>query len=48
MIKKNELGPEYLAGFKWALDHHYSTIFEMDCDFSHDPNNILKLHHTLS
>ncbi len=37
------LGTAYLAGFKWALDHHYEYIFEMDADFSHDPNDLLRL-----
>ena len=38
--KKNGLGRAYLAGFKWALQHGYEFIFEMDCDFSHDPADI--------
>ena len=38
--EKNGLGRAYIAGFKWALDHGYEFIFEMDCDFSHDPNEI--------
>ena len=37
------LGTAYLSGFKWALDHHYEYIFEMDADFSHDPNDLLRL-----
>ena len=32
------LGTAYIAGFRWALDHGYEYIFEMDADFSHDPN----------
>ena len=35
--KKNGLGRAYIAGFRWALQHHYSHIFQMDADFSHDP-----------
>ena len=31
------LGKAYLAGFRWALEHGYDLIFEMDADFSHDP-----------
>jgi Glycosyltransferases involved in cell wall biogenesis len=31
------LGTAYIAGFKWALDHSYEYIFEMDADFSHNP-----------
>ena len=34
---KAGLGKAYLAGFRWALDHAYDLIFEMDADFSHDP-----------
>src|SRR4051794_15375567 len=34
---KQGLGTAYIAGFRWALDRDYSYIFEMDCDFSHDP-----------
>ena len=38
------LGTAYIAGFKWALAHGYDYIFEMDADFSHNPNDLLKLH----
>ena len=38
------LGTAYIAGFKWAIDHGYEFIFEMDCDFSHDPNDLEKLY----
>ncbi len=38
------LGTAYIAGFKWALEHNYKYIFEMDADFSHDPNDLLKLY----
>ena len=38
------LGTAYIAGFKWALVHGYDYIFEMDADFSHNPNDLLKLH----
>ena len=34
---KAGLGKAYLAGFRWALDHGYDYVFEMDADFSHDP-----------
>lgn len=37
---KDGLGRAYIAGFKWALQRHYSYIMEMDCDFSHDPLEI--------
>ena len=39
------LGTAYLAGFEWALAKKYSFIFEMDADFSHNPNDLLNLHH---
>src|SRR6202167_1910391 len=38
--EKNGLGRAYIAGFKWALENKYEFIFEMDCDFSHDPDEI--------
>jgi dolichol-phosphate mannosyltransferase len=40
--EKNGLGRAYIAGFKWALERGYEFIFEMDCDFSHDPDEIPK------
>jgi dolichol-phosphate mannosyltransferase len=38
--EKNGLGRAYIAGFKWALEHGYEFIFEMDGDFSHNPDDI--------
>jgi dolichol-phosphate mannosyltransferase len=38
--KKNGLGRAYVAGFKWALERGYEFIFEMDCDFSHNPDDV--------
>ncbi|MDA9215667.1 polyprenol monophosphomannose synthase [Flavobacteriaceae bacterium] len=38
------LGTAYIAGFKWALKRHYDFIFEMDADFSHNPNDLLRLY----
>ena len=38
------LGTAYIAGFKWALAHGYDYIFEMDADFSHDPNDLPRLY----
>lgn len=38
------LGTAYIAGFKWALANGYDFIFEMDCDFSHNPDDLLRLH----
>jgi dolichol-phosphate mannosyltransferase len=37
------LGTAYIEGFKWALSRNYSLIYEMDADFSHDPNDLIKL-----
>ncbi len=37
------LGTAYIAGFKYALDHGYDYIFEMDCDFSHNPDDLQRL-----
>ena len=37
------LGTAYIAGFQWALAHHYHFIFEMDADFSHNPEDLIKL-----
>ena len=37
---KDGLGRAYIAGFKWALENNYEFIFEMDCDFSHNPDDI--------
>ena len=38
------LGTAYIKGFKWALEHDYEYIFEMDADFSHDPNDLPRLY----
>ncbi len=38
--EKNGLGRAYIAGFEWALKKNYEFVFEMDCDFSHDPAEI--------
>ena len=37
------LGTAYIAGFHWALEHGYDLIYEMDCDFSHNPNDLVRL-----
>ena len=37
------LGTAYITGFKWALGHGYDYIFEMDADFSHDPDDLPRL-----
>ena len=37
------LGTAYIAGFKWGLDRHYKMICEMDCDFSHNPEDLPRL-----
>jgi dolichol-phosphate mannosyltransferase len=41
--EKNGIGPAYLAGFRHALDHGAAYVFEMDCDFSHDPADLARL-----
>lgn len=38
------LGTAYICGFKWAIEHHYDFIFEMDADFSHNPQDLMKLY----
>ena len=45
--KKSGLGTAYIAGFKWSLEKQYDFIFEMDCDFSHPPDDLSKLFHEL-
>ncbi|WP_417855756.1 polyprenol monophosphomannose synthase [Xanthomarina gelatinilytica] len=42
--EKTGLGTAYIAGFKWCLSKGYKYIFEMDADFSHDPNDLIKLY----
>ena len=37
------LGTAYIAGFHWALERGYDLIYEMDCDFSHNPNDLVRL-----
>ena len=41
---KSGLGKAYIAGFKWGLERDYKYIFEMDADFSHDPNSLIMLY----
>lgn len=41
--EKNGLGTAYIAGFKWCLERNYQYIFEMDADFSHNPDDLPKL-----
>lgn len=38
------LGTAYITGFKWALEQEYDYVFEMDADFSHDPNDLPRLY----
>ena len=38
------LGTAYISGFKWGLDHEYNYIFEMDADFSHNPEDLIRLY----
>jgi dolichol-phosphate mannosyltransferase len=42
--EKSGLGSAYIEGFKWALERRYTFIFEMDADFSHNPNDLIKLY----
>ncbi|MGL2992489.1 polyprenol monophosphomannose synthase [Flavobacterium sp. TSSA_36] len=42
--EKSGLGTAYVHGFQWALAHQYEFIFEMDADFSHNPNDLEKLY----
>jgi dolichol-phosphate mannosyltransferase len=42
-VGKQGLGTAYIHGFKWAVAHHYDFIFEMDADFSHNPDDLLRL-----
>jgi dolichol-phosphate mannosyltransferase len=41
--KKEGIGPAYVAGFKYALEHGADYVMEMDCDFSHDPADLQRL-----
>lgn len=38
------LGTAYIHGFKWAIEKGYDYIFEMDCDFSHNPDDLIRLY----
>lgn len=42
------LGTAYIHGFKWSIDKKYDYIFEMDCDFSHNPNDLIRLYYACS
>lgn len=42
--EKTGLGTAYIAGFKWALERDYEYVFEMDADFSHNPEDLMRLH----
>ncbi len=41
---KQGLGTAYIAGFKWSIQKKYDYIFEMDADFSHNPDDLMKLY----
>jgi dolichol-phosphate mannosyltransferase len=41
---KQGLGTAYITGFKWTLERSYRYIFEMDCDFSHNPDDLVRLY----
>ena len=40
------LGTAYITGFKWCIENNYHYIFEMDADFSHNPEDLIRLHET--
>jgi dolichol-phosphate mannosyltransferase len=42
-VAKEGLGRAYIAGFKWALENYYDVIVEMDADFSHRPEDLVKI-----
>ena len=44
---KRGLGTAYIAGFKWGLQKSYAYFFQMDCDFSHNPNDLIRLYNML-
>ena len=41
---KQGLGTAYLTGFSWSLEHGYDYVFEMDADFSHNPDDLVRLY----
>jgi len=43
---KQGLGTAYIAGFKWSIERRYDYVFEMDADFSHNPQDLLRLYDT--
>ncbi|MAQ31996.1 MAG: dolichyl-phosphate beta-D-mannosyltransferase [Flavobacteriales bacterium] len=45
--EKRGLGTAYITGFKWALQKPYDYFFQLDCDFSHNPDDLLRLHKVL-
>jgi len=45
--KKEGLGRAYIAGFNWAIENKYDLIFEMDADFSHNPEHLPRLYNKL-
>jgi dolichol-phosphate mannosyltransferase len=42
------LGTAYICGFEWALEHGYDFVFEMDADFSHNPDDLVRLYEACS
>ena len=42
------LGTAYIHGFKWSIKNKYDYIFEMDCDFSHNPEDLIRLYNACS
>ena len=46
--EKSGLGSAYISGFKWSLEKGYDYIFEMDADFSHNPDDLIRLYEACS
>ena len=42
--EKRGLGTAYITGFKWGLTKSYKYFFQMDCDFSHNPNDLIRMY----
>ena len=47
-LEKQGLGTAYIAGFKWVLKYNYNYILEMDADFSHNPDDLIRLYQECS
>ena len=45
--EKRGLGTAYIDGFRWGLQRSYKYFFQMDCDFSHNPRDLIRLYNML-